>query len=109
MLTCTSTAAPIPAGTSFADLTATVDIVSSAAGSLQTSATLVDSADLATAGGATATVDVTATPVLHLATSGTPSSASSGTHYGLTLSPSMGGSPTARLQRPHPHCHAALG
>jgi hypothetical protein len=93
VLTCTSTAAPIPAGTSFADLTATVDIVSSAAGSLQTSATLVDSADLATAGGATATVDVTATPVLHLATSGTPSSASSGTHYGLTLSPSMGGSP----------------
>lgn len=93
VLTCTSTAAPIPAGTSLADLTATVDIASSAAGSLQTSATLVDSADLATAGGATATVDVTAIPVLHIATSGTPSSAASGTHYGLTLSPSLGGSP----------------
>jgi hypothetical protein len=93
VLTCTSTAAPIPAGTALADVTATVDIASSAAGSLQTSATLVDSADLATAGGATATVDVTAAPVLHIATSGTPSSAASGTHYGLTLSPSLGGSP----------------
>jgi hypothetical protein len=94
VLTCTSTLASIPAGTPLADLTATVDIASSAAGSLQTSATLVDSADLATAGGATATVDVTATPVLILSSTGTPSGAAAGSSYSLTLRPSLGDAPS---------------
>ena len=93
VLTCTSTAAPIPAGTSLADVTATVDISSSASGTLISGASLGDSADAGAQANTSAAIDVTATPALHLAISGTPSSAASGTHYGLTLSPSLGGSP----------------
>ena len=73
---------------------AAVDISSSASGSLQTTAALADSADAATTVSTTATVSITAPPVLHIATSGTPSGAAAGTTYGLTLVPSLGGSPS---------------
>jgi hypothetical protein len=91
VLTCTSTLAPIPAGTSFADVTATVDIA--ATGSLETAVSLTDAADLATAATASATVDAIVAPVLELSTSGTPSGATVGTSYILTLISSLGGSP----------------
>ena len=91
VLVCTSSVAPIPAGTQLAGITAMVDIA--ATGSLETTASLADSADLATAATATATVDVTATPTLVLSTSGTPSAAAAGTSYELTLRSALDGPP----------------
>jgi len=94
VLTCSSTLAPIAAGVALAGVSATVMISSAApSGSLEMVASLADEADAATAAGATASVSVTATPVLDLATSGTPSAAAAGSSYQLTLSPSLGGSP----------------
>jgi hypothetical protein len=97
VLTCSSTlatsAAPIDAGTAFADVTATVDIASSASATLQTTMALADGGDAATTVSTTATVDVTAPPVLQLTTSGTPSGAAAGTAYTLTLIPSLAASP----------------
>ena len=92
VLTCISTLAPITAGTPLASVTATVDISSSASGSLETTASLTDSPDQATTASATATVGVTAPPALSLTASGTPSGAAAGSHYTLTLSPAVGSS-----------------
>jgi hypothetical protein len=94
VLSCTSLAAPIPAGTSLTAVTATVDIAASASGELQTTVLLSDGGDAAAPVSTSATVDVTGPPVLQVTTSGTPAGASAGTGYGLTLSPSLGGSPT---------------
>jgi hypothetical protein len=93
VLTCTSTAAPIDAGTAPNAVTATVEIAPTAAGSLQTAVTLFDSADLAPPADGAATVDVTPPPVLDVSSSGTPSVAAAGSHYTLTLGSSLGGSP----------------
>jgi len=91
VLTCTATSAPITAGTSLTPVTATVDISSLAAGTLETAASLADSADLATMASAAATVDVTAPPVLGLVAVA-PAAASAGGTYTLTLVPSLGAS-----------------
>jgi hypothetical protein len=93
VLTCTSTLTSFSSGEALADVTATVEIDSAAKGSQQTQASLADPLDMATAAVADATVDVTATPVLEISTSGTPASAAAGTSYGLTLSSSLGGAP----------------
>ena len=91
LLSCTSTAAPpITAGMTLANITATVDISASSLGSLQTAATLEDSADQATEATASAPVDVTSDPVFSLTTSGTPSAAAAGSTYTLRLNPSLG-------------------
>jgi len=93
VLTCTSTGAPISAGTSLASVPATVEISAFASGALQTGVSLADPADQATAVSTTAAVDVTAPPVLELSTSDTPSAAAAGTSYNLTLIPSLAASP----------------
>jgi hypothetical protein len=93
VLTCTSTLAPIAAGAALSDVTATVDISSSASGSLETSAELTDAADLGTPATSIAWVEVTAPPALDVTASGTPSGAAAGTSYQLTLSPSLGSAP----------------
>jgi hypothetical protein len=92
VLTCTSTLGSITAGTTLAPVTATVNIAPSATGSLETGASLADSADLATAATATATVDVTPDPDLDISSSGTPPDAAAGSSYTLTLSSSLGAS-----------------
>jgi hypothetical protein len=92
VVTCTSTVAPITAGRALVDVTATVDISSSTTGSLETTASLSDNADLAAPATSAASVDVTPPPALVITTSGTPSGASAGSSYDLTLSSSLGAS-----------------
>ena len=90
VLTCSSTLAPIAAGVALAGVSATLMISSAApSGSLEMGRLARRRTDAATAAGATASVSVTATPVLHLATSGTPSAAAAGSSYQLTLSRSL--------------------
>jgi hypothetical protein len=93
VLTCTSSAAPIAAGTSLASVTAIVDVSASATGTSTVTASLTDATDLAAAADASASVGVTAPPALGVATWGTPAGAAAGTSYSLTLGPSLGGSP----------------
>jgi hypothetical protein len=92
-LTCTASSAPITAGTTLAAVTATVDISPAASETLRTAVSLADSSDAAAAANAWASVEVTAPPALHIATTGTPAAAAAGTSYTLTLSPSLGAYP----------------
>ena len=60
-----------------------------------------DAADLATTVSTSATVNVTAPPVLELSAAVAPSAAAAGTSYSLTLIPSLGGfAGRPRVQRP---------
>jgi hypothetical protein len=95
VLTCTSTLAPIAAGTVLPSVTVTVDTASKALGMLQTTASLADAADAASTATTTASVDATATPVLDLSTSGTPTTAPAGTVYTLNVDVALspGGGP----------------
>ncbi|MGD0372882.1 MAG: hypothetical protein ABSC16_14465, partial [Candidatus Dormibacteria bacterium] len=68
-------------------------IGSAARGTLETQASLADPSDMATTAVADATVDVTATPVLAVTTSGAPGAAAAGTSYSLTLSSSLNDAP----------------
>ncbi|HMK96734.1 MAG TPA: hypothetical protein VK425_04245 [Acidimicrobiales bacterium] len=87
VLACTSTASgTIGAGISLGTVAATVDIAPSARGTLQTTASLADAQDAAAPADATPrSVQVTATPVLTLSTSGTPSAATTANAYPLVL------------------------
>ena len=93
-LDCTSTlvtppthTTPITPGTTLATVVANVKIATGGSGTLQTDVTLSDTTDQAVAVIRQATVTATADPLLSLTTSGTPTGASAGTSYTLTLSP----------------------
>ncbi len=91
ILTCTSTAfPPIAAGSALGNVVMPVVIAPGARGSLTTNASLSDSPDGAATTSVTASVTVTAPPVLALTTSGTPTSAAPSSSYTLTLAPSLG-------------------
>jgi hypothetical protein len=66
-------------------VTATVDIASTARGTLPTTASLADLADAAATATTTASVDATATPVFVVSTSGTPTTAPAGSVYTLNV------------------------
>ena len=89
-LTCTSTkTTPIATGTTLGKITAPVTITAAdGAGTYTAVSTLSDTTDHATPVSVTTKVKVTTDPVLKLTTSGTPASASAGTSYTLTLTPS---------------------
>jgi hypothetical protein len=90
VLSCTSTrSGTISAGTALGGVTATVDIASSASGSLETLAYLSDTADAATQATANQTVQVTPSPVLVLTTWGTPTGAAVDSSYTLNLAASL--------------------
>lgn len=94
VLSCTSQAfVPIATGSSLGNIVVTVDIGSSARGTLTTDASLTDSRDDGVPATAQASVTVTAPPALGLLTTGTPSSASAPGSYSLTLTPSVRSTP----------------
>jgi hypothetical protein len=89
-LGCTSThSLSIGAGTALAGVTATVDIAPGASGTLTTDASLTDGPDDATAGTTSQSVQVTASPVLVLTSSGTPTAATVDNSYTLRLGASL--------------------
>jgi hypothetical protein len=93
-LTCTSTlTSPIAANSALPSVVATVQVGAASLGTETATASLSDSADLATGATATVSTEVTADPVLQLVTAGTPSGAAQGTDYSLSLAPSLGPAP----------------
>ncbi|MDA8341308.1 MAG: hypothetical protein M0007_03675, partial [Actinomycetota bacterium] len=95
VVTCTYNGAlPLGAGTSMPAINVSAHVGSPTGGGSQPglTATVTDGADGASAATTSDTVSVTTAPVLAVTTSGTPSNASYGSSYVLTVTPSVGAS-----------------
>jgi hypothetical protein len=89
-LNCTyAVSTPLAPGTALAAVAPVVDVSGSATGTLTATAMLEDAGDGATSAEQQPSVTVTATPVLSLSTTGTPTGASAGSTYQVTFTSSV--------------------